>query len=345
MPLTFTAEQASKVIAVEAGLDWSQQCDRDKALEWLNRIREWMWRFRFVRGWPIDECVDVERFLIDCACSATYNGIALPVSGLSAVKIELRSGAPMKIVSRGGVEPMNRPSNRPSCEVKAIQMGEFSLRHDPPADDTYYYWARSTSGEDEGKHVRFNYIDATGHQREDDVMLVPDGNRTKFPVLRLMTPSEFGGISLPTNMKGVLRIGCYKGDDGGMEGDGPYHALCDIPPGVTAPSWTRYQLQGVCCGSQVHVEAKRDFVPITCLLSWVESNKSELWRAGYRYVRGMNQQSVDEDMVAGNTQNSATFVGFVTREQEAIYGTDKARSIRFEGFLSPYGPMRDYTRR
>ena len=344
MPSVFTAEQAAKIIAEEAGLEWSSECNRKKALDWLNRIREYIWRFRFVRGWPINECLPVEQFLEDCnSCHKTYNGIALPVTGLTAVSITLanQDDAPMRIVPRGGVFPMNRPSGAPTmCDVKAIHMGEFSLRHDPPADDVYFYWLRSSSQKDKGKVVRVNYIDANGNPHSDDVELQADGNRTEQPVFRLMTPNEFGGLTLPDDMEGILRVGCYKGEDGGMNGIGPYHTLADIPPGITAPSWTRYKLQNVCCGRMVKIDGKRDFVPITSMLSWVESNKSELWRAGYRYVRGINQQTQDEGIAAGNASNLATFTGFVLREQEAIYGAEMQRSIRFEGFLSPYGPSR-----
>lgn len=347
MPLTFTAEQAAKVIAKEAGFDWQIACDRQKALDALNGIREHLWSFKFVKGWPIDECETVEKFLEDCACAATYLGIALPVSATTAVSMQLeRGGSPMPIVARGGIDRMNRPADSPSCEVKAIQMGSFSLRHDPPADDTYFYWFKSTSSADNNKTVRVCYINAAGNHTEEDVVLVADGNRTTHPVMRLMTPNEFGGITLPDDMVGTLRIGCYKGDDGGKDGDGPYHSLADIPPGITAPSWMRYKLQGVCCGSRIRVVGKHDFIPITCFLSWVESNKGELWKAGYRYVRGINQQSVDEQMLAANAQNLATFQRFVLAEQEAFYGTTKTRSIRFEGFLSPYAPSRMYgTRR
>ena len=344
MPSVFTAEQAARVIAEDAGLEWSSECDRKKALDWLNRIREYIWRFRFVRGWPINESLTVEQFIEgDFMHPKIYNGIALPVTGLTAVSITIanRDESPMKIVPRGGVFPFNRPSGSPTqCDVKAIHMGEFSLRHDPPADDVYFYWLRSSSARDAGKFVRLNYIDATGHHVADDIELQADGNRTRQPVLRLMTPSEFGGISLPEDMDGVLRIGCYKGEDGGKDGAGPYHSLADIPPGITAPSWTRYKLQKVCCGTVVQIEGKRDFVPITSMLSWVESNKTELWRSGYRYVRGINQQTQDEGIAAGNASNLATFTGFVLREQEAIYGGETTRTIRFEGFLSPFGPSR-----
>ncbi len=235
--------------------------DRQKLVDTANRIRRLFYNLYKELDFEVDatECFQTQCFRSCHGCPSGYFGVTLPPH-MQNVEAAWKGGQPLTLFTKWRESKVGiRPSS--DCLLASYDVpGRFPTELELSKTCGTYLTVTGSSVEDNGKEVEITYIDPSGRQRRESLVLT-----ATQPLSTQDMATEIKSVVLPQGRRGTVTIAeqCSK------------RVLSEYLPFELVPSYRRIKITGVCSSDTVLVTASRQYQPVFYDTDVVETDNSE----------------------------------------------------------------------
>lgn len=310
-------------------LDWiekpSNECDRTKLFDVLNRIRERMYMmYSKVPLFDLTECFEVQRFCLDCNnCHNVYLGVTLP-RDYQNIEAMWFNDLPVELFSSWR-EWQHGISSPCECGLAKYDLpGSYSTERDIFPAYPKKIGAHLSNPADAGKKVTIRGKDAEGVERVEVLTLKAS---PQFTTHELRSIAKGTGVTKARTAGSVL----LADEDG--------RVLSKYAPDETVPGYRRIKITGLNnCDRRVNIRGSRRFFPVYNETDVVETNNRMAFEELARFLRINDQQNK-----SGSDLQAAA--GHMAQAMNALLGeksrdTGKATNTSLNVIAVPNGPRR-----